>query len=168
MSPTEPSRLRMLGRGATRRCPRCGAGKLFHHWFTMVPTCPRCGMKFEREPGYWTGAIAINTIIIGGLFTIVLVVTMILTVPDIPWVTVLMLVVPLMTIGPIVINGMTSIKTVTHGMSGTVRIIVTTSTIVNRPPMMIVLMATAPVQYPGSRSNFIPQRGHVGTIVNQW
>src|SRR5207237_89442 len=54
---------------------------------------------------------------------------------------------------------MTSIKTVTHGMSGTVRIIVTTSTIVNRPPMMIVLMATAPVQYPGSRSNFIPQRG---------
>lgn len=103
MSPTEASRLRMLGRGATRRCPRCGAGKLFHHWFTMVPTCPRCGMKFEREPGYWTGAIAINTIIIGGLFTIVLVVTMILTVPDIPWVTVLMLVVPLMTIGPMVV-----------------------------------------------------------------
>jgi hypothetical protein len=60
-------------------------------------------MKFEREPGYWTGAIAINTIIIGGLFTIVLVVTMILTVPDIPWVTVLMLVVPLMTIGPMVV-----------------------------------------------------------------
>jgi uncharacterized protein (DUF983 family) len=93
----------MLGRGATRRCPRCGAGKLFHHWFSMVQDCPRCGMKFEREPGYWTGAIAINTIIIGGLFTIVLVVTMILTVPDIPWVTVLMLVIPLMTIGPMIV-----------------------------------------------------------------
>ena len=103
MSTSEPSRVRMLGRAATRRCPRCGAGKLFHHWFAMVHNCPRCGMKFEREPGYWTGAIAINTIVIGGLFTIVLVVTMILTVPDIPWVTVLMLVVPLMTIGPMVV-----------------------------------------------------------------
>jgi uncharacterized protein (DUF983 family) len=99
----QPSRLRMLWRGATRRCPRCGAGKLFHHWFSMVPTCPRCGMKFEREEGYWTGAIAINTIIVGGLFTVVLVVSMILTVPDIPWVTVLMVVVPLMTIGPLIL-----------------------------------------------------------------
>ena len=103
MTTTETSRLRMLGRGATRRCPRCGAGKLFRHWFTMVHNCPRCGMKFEREPGYWTGAIALNTIVVGGLFTIVLVVTMILTVPDIPWVTVLMLVVPLTTIGPMIV-----------------------------------------------------------------
>ncbi len=103
MTTAEPSRLRMLGRGATRRCPRCGAGRLFRHWFTMVDNCPRCGMKFEREPGYWTGAIAVNTIVVGGLFTIVLVVTMILTVPDIPWVTVLMVVVPLMTIGPLIV-----------------------------------------------------------------
>jgi uncharacterized protein (DUF983 family) len=103
MTSAEPSRLRMLGRGATRRCPRCGAGRLFRHWFTMVDNCPRCGMKFEREPGYWTGAIAINTIVVGGLFTIVLVVTMILTVPDIPWVTVLLVVVPLMTIGPMIV-----------------------------------------------------------------
>ena len=103
MTTPEPPRLRMLGRGATRRCPRCGAGKLFHHWFAMVQHCPRCGMKFEREPGYWTGAIAINTIVVGGLFTIVLVVTMILTVPDIPWVTVLLVVVPLMTIGPLIV-----------------------------------------------------------------
>ncbi len=95
--------MRMLARGATRRCPRCGAGSLFHRWFAMVPNCPRCGLKFEREEGYWTGAIAINTIVVGGLFTIVLVVTMILTVPDIPWVTVLIVVVPLMTIGPMIV-----------------------------------------------------------------
>ncbi len=93
--------MRMLGRGATRRCPRCGAGKLFHRWFTMVPNCPRCGLKFEREQGYWTGAIAINTIIVGALFTVVLVVAMILTVPDIPWVTVLCIVIPLMVFGPL-------------------------------------------------------------------
>src|SRR6266513_4523773 len=98
-----PSRLRMLARGATRRCPRCGAGKLFHRWFTMLPSCPRCGLQFEREPGYWTGAIVMNTIIIGGLFMLVFVVTMILTVPDIPWVTLLIVVIPLMTLGPLII-----------------------------------------------------------------
>ncbi len=69
----------------------------------MVSSCPRCGLQFEREPGYWTGAIVINTILIGGLFTVVLVVTMILTVPDIPWVALLMVVVPLMTIGPLIV-----------------------------------------------------------------
>ena len=69
----------------------------------MVSSCSRCGLQFEREPGYWTGAIVINTILIGGLFTVVLVVTMILTVPDIPWVALLMVVVPLMTIGPLIV-----------------------------------------------------------------
>ena len=49
------------------------AGKLFRHWFTMVADCPRCGLHFEREPGYWTGAVAINTILVGGLFAIVFV-----------------------------------------------------------------------------------------------
>ena len=69
----------------------------------MVPDCPRCGLHFEREQGYWTGAVAMNTIIIGGLFAIVLVTAMILTVPDIPWVTVLVLVIPLMAIGPLIL-----------------------------------------------------------------
>ena len=55
----QPSRLRMLLRGATKRCPRCGGGNLFRHYFSMVPECPRCGLKFDREPGYWTGAIAV-------------------------------------------------------------------------------------------------------------
>lgn len=25
--------------------------------------CPACGHRFEREPGYWVGAVIINTII---------------------------------------------------------------------------------------------------------
>lgn len=103
MSTTAPSRTRMMLRGFTRRCPRCGAGKLFHKWVKMVPDCPRCGLHFEREEGYWTGAIAVNTIIIGGIFTVVLVVAMVLTVPDIPWVTILAIVIPIMAIGPLII-----------------------------------------------------------------
>jgi uncharacterized protein (DUF983 family) len=103
MTTAKPSRIRMLARGATKRCARCGSGNLFHKWFRMVPDCPRCGLHFEREQGYWTGAIAINTIIIGGIFAIVFVATMAFTVPDIPWVGLLMAVIPIMSIGPLIV-----------------------------------------------------------------
>jgi hypothetical protein len=26
----------------------------------MVPTCPRCGLRFEREEGFFLGAIVVN------------------------------------------------------------------------------------------------------------
>jgi uncharacterized protein (DUF983 family) len=93
----------MFWRGATKRCPRCGGGKLFRRWFSMVPDCPRCGLHFEREPGYWAGAIAVNTVVIAGLFALLMVTVTALTLPDIPWITLLMAVVPLMTIGPAIV-----------------------------------------------------------------
>jgi uncharacterized protein (DUF983 family) len=99
---TAPSRGVMLARGATKRCARCGSGHLFHRWVTMVPDCPRCGLHFERESGYWAGALAINIMVVGGLFTIVFVIALVLTVPDIPVVLLLALLVPIMVIGPIV------------------------------------------------------------------
>jgi hypothetical protein len=68
----------------------------------MAPECPRCGLHFERESGYWTGALAINTILVGGLFTIVFAVSIILTAPDIPVVPVLLIVVPIVLLGPLV------------------------------------------------------------------
>ena len=36
----QPSRVRMMWRGATRRCARCGSGHLFRRWFTMVRRLP--------------------------------------------------------------------------------------------------------------------------------
>lgn len=95
------SRTRKLGRGLTRHCARCGQGHLFRKWFTMLPDCPRCGLHFEREQGYWTGAIVVNTIVIGGLFALIFVGTLIATAPDIPIVPLLLVVVPLMAIGPL-------------------------------------------------------------------
>ena len=92
----------MLWRGTTRRCARCGSRHLFRRWFTMVPDCPRCGLHFERESGYWTGALAINTILVGGLFTIVFVIALVLTVPDVPVAPLLAIVVPIVLIGPLV------------------------------------------------------------------
>ena len=58
-------------RRATRLvCPRCGVGPLFrplrevrsfYDWFTTLESCPGCGLRFEREPGYFLMAtFAIN------------------------------------------------------------------------------------------------------------
>ena len=88
-------------RGVTRRCARCGSGKLFRHYLTMVPDCPRCGLHFEREQGYWAGALAVNIMCIGAVFAVTFLVAMILTVPDVPVPLMLAIFVPLMTIGPI-------------------------------------------------------------------
>jgi uncharacterized protein (DUF983 family) len=39
------------------RCPRCLAGAVWRSLFAMNDNCPVCGLHFEREPGYWTGAM---------------------------------------------------------------------------------------------------------------
>src|SRR5262245_58188381 len=100
--PNQPSRGTMLWRGATRRCARCGSGKLFKHWVTMVPDCPRCGLHFEREQGYFAGALAINLILVGGLFTVVFVTILVLTIPDIPVGLTLGVCIPIVVLGTIV------------------------------------------------------------------
>ena len=39
------------------RCPRCLAGRVYRGLLTMNERCPQCGLTFEREPGYFTGAM---------------------------------------------------------------------------------------------------------------
>ena len=92
----------MFLRGFTLRCARCGSGGLFRHYFTMVPDCPRCGLHFEREQGYWAGALAINIVATGGLFALVFVALLIATVPDVPVAPLLAVLVPIAVLGPIV------------------------------------------------------------------
>jgi len=96
------SRATAFARGFTRRCPRCGSGKLFRHYVSMVPDCPRCGLHFEREQGYWAGAVAVNIICVGAVFGIAFLVAMILTVPDVPVALMLAIFLPLAGLGPIV------------------------------------------------------------------
>ena len=50
----------MLGHGLHLRCPRCGAGRLYNKPFKMGDNCSHCGLTFEREQGYFIGAIYIN------------------------------------------------------------------------------------------------------------
>jgi uncharacterized protein (DUF983 family) len=51
---------RMLRAALRLRCPRCGIGELYAKPFKMFDHCPHCHLKFEREQGYFVGAIYIN------------------------------------------------------------------------------------------------------------
>ena len=51
---------KLLYRGMRLRCPRCGGKTLFAGFFKMNASCAKCGLEFEREPGYFVGAIYIN------------------------------------------------------------------------------------------------------------
>jgi uncharacterized protein (DUF983 family) len=50
----------LLGAGLALKCPRCCVGPLYQRPFSMNSYCPHCGLKFEREQGYFVGAIYIN------------------------------------------------------------------------------------------------------------
>jgi uncharacterized protein (DUF983 family) len=45
------------------RCPRCRQGRIFRGRLAMHPTCPVCGLRFEREPGYFTGAMYVSYVL---------------------------------------------------------------------------------------------------------
>ncbi len=42
------------------KCPKCKTGALFLGLFKMHVQCPSCRFKFEREPGFFVGAIYLN------------------------------------------------------------------------------------------------------------
>ena len=51
---------KLVGRALKLRCPVCGQGQLFRGLFSMHEACPACGLKLEREPGFFLGAIYFN------------------------------------------------------------------------------------------------------------
>jgi len=50
----------VVWRGLRRRCGRCGAKRIFRSYFQLHERCPRCGYKFEREEGFFTGVYLVN------------------------------------------------------------------------------------------------------------
>ncbi|HEX5993349.1 MAG TPA: DUF983 domain-containing protein [Thermomicrobiales bacterium] len=52
-----------MGRALTRRCPYCGSPGVYDGYFALRERCPRCGVRFEREEGYFLGAYALNLIV---------------------------------------------------------------------------------------------------------
>lgn len=58
------------------RCPRCMSGRVFSGLFKMNTRCPKCGFEFEREPGYFLGAMyfsyALAVIVLVPIFVVLL------------------------------------------------------------------------------------------------
>lgn len=42
---------------ALLRCPRCFEGPIYEGLIRTRETCPVCGLRYERDPGYFTGAM---------------------------------------------------------------------------------------------------------------
>lgn len=53
----------LLKRGLRQRCPVCGRGKIFSGWIKTYERCAFCNFAFEREPGYYSGAMAVNLVV---------------------------------------------------------------------------------------------------------
>ena len=56
------TRVQIVRRGLSNRCPNCGGKTLFKEG-TLVqvhPACPVCGMKIERDEGSFLGAMSLN------------------------------------------------------------------------------------------------------------
>ena len=51
---------RILRCGFRLKCPQCGNGALFQSHFKMFTHCTECDLKFERESGYFIGAMYLN------------------------------------------------------------------------------------------------------------
>lgn len=50
----------VLTRGWKLRCPNCGAKSLFESYFKPAEHCVGCGLKFERDEGFFLGALVIS------------------------------------------------------------------------------------------------------------
>ncbi len=87
----------LLGRGLRKRCPMCGRGRVFRTFFRMNERCATCGYPFEREEGYWTGAMIVNIAVAEVWFALLFAAVVIATMPDVAWVP--LLVVALVTNG---------------------------------------------------------------------
>ena len=75
---------RLLWRALRLRCPRCGRGRLYRRSYAMFPHCAVCSWVFEREEGYWTGAVAVNLVVTEFVIAALVVPLGILQVPIVP------------------------------------------------------------------------------------
>jgi uncharacterized protein (DUF983 family) len=51
-----------LARGARLCCPACGGARVFQTPFRIRHHCPACGALFQREEGFFVGAIMLNVV----------------------------------------------------------------------------------------------------------
>ena len=56
------TRLQVVARGLSNRCPNCGGRTLFREGslFEVNRECPSCGLRFERDEGFFLGSMSLN------------------------------------------------------------------------------------------------------------
>ena len=52
--------MRRLAAVLRLRCPRCLDGRIWRRFLSMHTTCPVCGFVFDRESGYFAGAMVVS------------------------------------------------------------------------------------------------------------
>jgi len=83
-----PSGSTRFSRAIRRCCPHCGCRSVFRRWLLLRPTCPDCGLRFNRgEPGYFLGAIWINLLLAESLSMAVIFTVIVRSWPTPPWST---------------------------------------------------------------------------------
>ena len=63
---------------ATNTCPHCHKGKVFENnnpysfknGLTMKDSCTECHLKYEREPGFFYGALYVSYALMSGIFIV--------------------------------------------------------------------------------------------------
>lgn len=56
------TRGQILARGVRNRCPNCGGRTLFQEGrlFDIADSCRACGLKIEKDDGFFLGAMSLN------------------------------------------------------------------------------------------------------------
>ena len=56
------TRVQIVQRGFLNRCPNCGGKTLFLEGslFDLNKECPQCGLKIERDEGFFLGSMSLN------------------------------------------------------------------------------------------------------------
>lgn len=109
-----PGRFHPLARGLRLRCPRCGERGIFRSFYELHDRCPSCGYVFEREEGYWLGAMIVIFALVEAVYGAAFLGTILATWPDVPWTAMLVLGLTLNLVVPLV--GYPWAKTVWAGM----------------------------------------------------
>jgi len=97
-----PSRPRLLLRGLTRRCAWCGDGRAyFLGWFKRQDHCQNCGHGYRRgDAAFELGATTANIILTFGTILVTILVLVVVTAPDVPVLTLTVVVAGLGLVGP--------------------------------------------------------------------
>lgn len=74
-----------IKRGLLLRCARCGAGGVGEGLLELADECPNCHWTFEREEGYWLGAMVVLFAAVEGLYLAFLAIGILVWWPDVHW-----------------------------------------------------------------------------------